>query len=27
MEHHGEKARTKYAIELAQGSSGALEAN
>lgn len=27
MEHHGEKARTKYAIELPQGSSGALEAN
>ena len=27
MEHHGEKVRTKYAIELPQGSSGALEAN
>jgi D-alanine-D-alanine ligase len=27
MEYHGEKVRTKYAIELPQGSSGALEAN
>jgi D-alanine-D-alanine ligase len=27
MEHHGEKARTKYAIQLPEGAGGALKAN